>query len=255
MTQQESGPTLTCFRIEPVPSMPVIPAASRRQWMDNSPNGFANRCLPLLIANQNGWFIINTHHLHILWDGGPSKEGLRINCRSGPEGLPCPAISHFGSGVVTWQLNYLFKTSPGYNLWVKGPSNWPKLGITPLEGIVETDWAASTFTMNWKMTVIEHPVEFQPGEPIAMIVPVRRGELETFAPIFREISDEPELSRQYREWSKSRVKFNSDLEIRDSEAQQQKWQKDYFHGDGAEGIQPEHQIKLNVKEFTMKRPG
>ena len=60
--------------------------------------------------------------------------------------------SNFGYGIVTWYLPYLFRTSPGYNLWVRGPVNSPKDGIVPLEGLVETDWAEATFTVNWKIT-------------------------------------------------------------------------------------------------------
>jgi hypothetical protein len=36
------------------------------------------------------------------------------------------AISHFGSGILTWNVPYLFRTPPGYNLLVRGPANWPK---------------------------------------------------------------------------------------------------------------------------------
>jgi hypothetical protein len=255
MTQQTTGPKLTCFRINSVPGMPVVPAGAKRQWMDQTGASFANRCLPLLIANQCGWFIINTHHIHVRWDGGNEKNSLKIECHSGPEGLECPAVSHFGNGVLTFQLNYLFRTSPGYNLWVKGPSNWPKLGIAPLEGIVETDWAVSTFTMNWRMTAYDHPVEFLPGEPIAMLVPMKRGEVETFTPVFREITDEPGLSDEFHEWAKDRLKFNDELEVPGSEAAQRKWQKEYFRGDGSEGVQPPHQVKLDVKEFTVRHKG
>ena len=46
--------------------------------------------------------------------------------------------SHFGEAVLTFSLPYLFRTPRGVNLWVKGPSNWIKDGIQPLEGIVET---------------------------------------------------------------------------------------------------------------------
>src|SRR3546814_13729675 len=60
--------------------------------------------------------------------------------------------THFGSGIVTFSLGHLFRTSPGVNLWIKGPSNRPKDGASPLEGIIETDWSPYTFTMNWQLT-------------------------------------------------------------------------------------------------------
>ena len=37
----------------------IVPAAANREWMDVETNGWANRCLPLRIANQAGWFLLN----------------------------------------------------------------------------------------------------------------------------------------------------------------------------------------------------
>src|SRR5205807_231232 len=90
--------------------------------------------------------------------------------------------SHFGAGVVTFTIPYLFRTPKGVNLWVKGPTNYFKDGAAPLEGVVETDWAVSSFTMNWKLTRPGLPVRFARGEPICMIVPVPRGLAEELDP-------------------------------------------------------------------------
>ena len=56
-----------------------------------------------------------------------------------------------------------------------------------LEGLVETDWAVATFTMNWKLTVPRRLIRFEPDDPICMLVPQRRGELESFEPTVAEL--------------------------------------------------------------------
>jgi hypothetical protein len=38
-----------------VEAPPVRPADPRRNWMDETPESFAYRCLPLALANQHGW--------------------------------------------------------------------------------------------------------------------------------------------------------------------------------------------------------
>jgi hypothetical protein len=224
--------------------------------MDRTRERFAYRCLPLLIANQNGWFILNVHKIRCIWDGGTNESALRIACDAGPKDVPCPAASHFGHGVLTWNLNYLFRTSPGYNLWARGPANMFKPGIAPLEGIVETDWAVATFTMNWKMLAVNMEVEFLPGEPICMIVPVRRGDVERFTPKLRDLDTEADLKAKYEQWSASRSKFIQDLRTPQSQASEDKWQKDYFQGHvaGTNLKAPEHQVKLDVKEFQLPPP-
>jgi hypothetical protein len=146
--------------------------------MNATDEHFANRCLPMLIANQAGWFVLNPRALRVTWTGGNSRDSLRIESVGG--GLPPPAVSHFGHGILTWNLPYLFRTPPGYSLLVRGPANWPKDGIYPLEGIV-AGWSEATFTMNWKVTRPDHSITFEEDEPICMVVPFRVGELEACA--------------------------------------------------------------------------
>jgi hypothetical protein len=161
------------------------------------------------------------------------------------------AQSHFGSGVVTWHIPYLFRTPPGYNLLVRGPANWPLDGASPLEGIVEADWAVATFTMNWKLTRPSQPVVFPAGFPVAMVVPQRRHDLESFRPVTRPIERDPELEREYRRWAEDRRRFNEELRDPGSAAVQRRWQKDYFQGTPPAGPKiPEHQVKLNLRPFA-----
>jgi len=243
--------TLTAHRLH-ANTMPLVVGESARDWMDATPNRFAYRCLPMLIANQAGWYVLAAHTVAVTWDGGDGLDALKIECRSGQ--LPCPAISSFGSGIMTWTIPYLFRTPPGYNMLVRGPANWPKDGIAALEGIVETDWTESTFTMNWKLTRPNHPVTFQTGEPVAMLVPQPRGELELFRPEVRDIDAEPELRDSYESWAKSRRAFNEDLHKPGSEAQKRGWQKHYAQGKTIGEVRSrEHQSKLALRAFSDEK--
>lgn len=44
------------YRVHPA-GLPLTPAPIDRDWMDATPDRFAYRCLPLVIANQAGWVI------------------------------------------------------------------------------------------------------------------------------------------------------------------------------------------------------
>jgi hypothetical protein len=251
MTQPDApSPTLIAYKIHDYASMPIVPAAVARDWMDRTGERFAYRCLPLNIANQHGWFLLNTHKIRCVWNGRDAHDAVTIICKAGPKNAPCPAISHFGSGVVTFNLNYLFRTPPGWNLWCRGPSNHPKDGITALEGIIETDWSVATFTMNWKMTSVNVPVDFEIGEPICMICPIKRGEVESFSPQMRAIASDPALKDAYEKWAASRTNFNRDLAKGVPAALEQSWQRDYIQGQGPGVKAPQHQVKLEVKQFS-----
>jgi Family of unknown function (DUF6065) len=242
-----NGPELIAYRTHPGCDMKVVPAAASREWM-TATRGFAQRCLPLLMANQAGWFILNSHTVRITWNGLEDRSGIKVEHLSGV--CPYPVSSHFGFGIATWVVPYLFRTSPGFNILARGPANWPKDGIYPLEGIVETDWSVATFTMNWRMSRQDCPITFEAGEPICMLVPQRRSDLETFRPSLRELVEDPALARSHRLWAEDRRRFLSDLAKPGSEAAQEGWQKLYFRGETTEGARsPEHQTKLHLQEF------
>jgi len=230
----------------------LVPGQPTRAWMNATPQRFAYRCLPMVIANQWGWMIETQHRVEAIWDGSQPPAGLVVT--SDGDEKSNAASSHFGSGVLTFNIGFLFRTPPGFNIHVRGPANWPKDGACPLEGIVETDWVESTFTMNWKLTRPNHPVVFEAGEPIAMISPVRRGQLEQFSAEIQPLSQNHETFENYTAWSKSRDRFNADLKVTGSAAKQARWQKDYTRGRTVTGeAAPEHQTALELKDFTARR--
>ena len=250
---ETSGETLPliAYRLNNT-QMKLVAGPTNRQWMEETPNRFAYRCMPMLLSNQSGWMVECSHDISVIWDGRQALEGLSIHNMS--DGGPLPALSIFGSGILTFTLPFLFRTPEGYNLVAQGPTNWPKDGISPLSGVIETDWAESTFTMNWKVTRPNHAIAFTKGEPICMIVPQRRYEIESFDPVIRDISSNPELHQDYTQWANSRKQFNEDLKKKDSDAQKAGWQKHYAQGKTvSEKRSTSHQSKLTLREFVEEK--
>ncbi len=226
------------------------PAPVERQWMEETTGRFAYRCLPLAIANAHGWELLCPHETHAVWDGGLGLEAIRV---TGEPGQPAAAVSHFGHGVLTFHVPVIFRTEPGWDLMVSGPINAPKDAIAPLSGVVETDWAPFSFTMNWRFTRTAQRVSFAAGEAFCHIYPVQRGVLEEVAPAIRPLSSDPELERRHREWSKSRDAFNRDLSRPDTEATRAGWQKLYHRGQDAAGERLSaqgHRTRLRLRPFA-----
>lgn len=227
----------------------IVPAPLERAWMDASDQRFAYRCLPLNIANCYGWELRCPAPFKAIWDGEASKDAIKVEAA---DAAHPPAISHFGGGVLTFQLHCLIRTEPGFDLMVTGPINRPKDAIAPLSGVIETDWAPYTFTMNWIFTQPEIEVEFEKGEPICQFFPVRRGEIEAIEPEFRSISSDPDLEARFKVWRDGRRSFNADLKVDGSQARAERWQKQYYRGSGpdltAEGP-PDHRTRLRLKKF------
>ena len=53
-------------------------ARQRVQWMDDTTNSFANRCLPLLSANELGWVISCPETFTATWDGSAGENSIKI---------------------------------------------------------------------------------------------------------------------------------------------------------------------------------
>jgi Family of unknown function (DUF6065) len=214
--------------------------------------GWPNRCLPMLIANQSGWELRNPCGFTATWMG---QQGVDVmiapDRRDAGQLLPA---SHFGDGILTWHLPILFRTPPGYNLLVRGPANYPKDAVSPLERIVETDWASASFSMIWKFARKLMPVRFEVDEPICLIVPQRRNELEEFAPERRRIESDEDLQRKYELFLSSRdeelmAKATADV----AAGERVEWQGDYTRGrhrDGEAGA-ADHQTRRRLRSFEQ----
>ena len=226
----------------------IRPAPVERGWMDATGDSFAYRCLPLAVANAHGWEILCVRGFIARWKGGTDIGSVTV---FGDPGTGVPAVSHFGHGILTFHIPCLFRTEPGIDLLVQGPMNRPKDAIAPLSGIVETDWAPYTFTMNWQFTRPGVAVRFDKGEPFCHVWPLQRGALQAVEPEVHPLSQAPDLKQQYDAWNASRLAFNSELKQPGSKAHARKWQKLYHQGllpDGSETT-ADHRTRLRLKRF------
>jgi hypothetical protein len=241
---------LVCYPLADTPPT-IRPAPRDRDWMDKTNNGYAYRCLPLVLANQHCWEILSQGVHEAIWNGGESPADIDV---SSSASRPA-AISHFGHGVLTFHVNIILRTDEGVNLFISGPLNRPKDAIAPLTGIIESDWMPYSFTMNWKFTRPHHRVRFEDGEPICSFFPVGRGVIESVEPVMQSFDSDPATREAFQIWSRNRMQMNEQLERNLAVARDRGWQKTYFQGRWPNGQRFEqHQVKLDVKEFKITQP-
>ena len=231
----------------------IRPAEATRPWMDATAEKFAYRCLPLNIANSHGWEVLSPCDVEAYWNGQPGVEGVIVRNAPGTAGHK-KAVSLFGQGTITFHIQALFRTPPGWDLMITGSPNRPKEGMMPLSGVVETDWSPYTFTMNWKFTRRNHWVRFRQGEPICFIYPVPRGALEQMNPVVVALEDNPALHDEFKAWSRSRDQFQA--EVGRATKPSERWQKRYYRGVSMSDERPvaDHRSRLRVKPFAAGVP-
>jgi len=235
----------------------VRPARAKRQWMDDFPDRHAYRCLPLSIANAFGWEVLCPIPVEVRWNGGMTVEDIEvIGHKELPGGAPIDHFcrSNFSRGIITFHLDYVIETEPGWGTLATGPFNDPKPTATPLTGIVETDWLPYPFTMNWQLT---QPgiTRFEEGEPFCFFFPVPRRVLPNTAIQVHRLADDSELEARHNQFRDARNQFMERIRAGDQDAIKEAWQRHYFvgrHPDGTLGS--EHLNKLRLNEPVDVRP-
>ena len=79
MTDIKDPPFLDAYKIHQGPAPELLPAGSRREWMDNMRDRVAYRCLPMTMANATGWDILCPFTIDAEWNGGPLNEDLTLS--------------------------------------------------------------------------------------------------------------------------------------------------------------------------------
>ena len=235
----------------------VRPARAKRQWMDDFPDRHAYRCLPLSIANASGWEVLCPIPIEIRWNGGMAVEDIQvIGLRELPGGADVAHFcrSNFSRGIVTFHLDYLVETEPGWGVLATGPFNDPKATAAPLAGIIESDWLPYPFTMNWQLT---QPgiTRFEEREPFCFFLPIPKRTLPSTELQIHRLSDDPELEARHNQFRNARDEFMRRFHAGEPEAIKEAWQRHYFVGRHPDGVlAPEHLNKLRLKEPVDLRP-
>jgi Family of unknown function (DUF6065) len=254
---------LKCYLTDDDHPVDIRPARNRREWMNETPSSYAYRCLPLSIANAHGWEVRCPLTFEAEWNGSSGQDDIQVtfeddeNTYIGSKKITKLVESHFGSGVLTFNVGVVLGTPPGYDLWVSGPVNEFKDGIQALSAVVETYWMPFTFTMNWKFTRPHLRVRFEKGKPYCFFFPIEHGLLERVNPSLEQLSEFPDLERQYklafykREAPLTLKKLKGEgFKIREKE----RFEGWYIKGELPDGTEiPDHKRRVQVKPFEMRR--
>jgi hypothetical protein len=106
--------------------------------------------------------------------------------------------------------------------------------------------------MSWKITRPFKKIKFEADDPICLIIPVRRHEVESFRPEIRNLESNEDLHQQYQAWLDRRKQAASygthgELAV--------KGQGQYIRGEKIDGSSfSEHQTKLAVRPFAEVEP-
>ncbi len=221
----------------------------RNDLMDLTQQQYAYRCIPMTAANTMGWELLSPSACEFLWDGLTPHTGIKSFVE---QELPYRPHSHFGSGIITWDLPFIFRTAPGYGLVVTGPSNHTKKHILALDAFVRTDWLPFPFTMNWKITEANQAIRFEYLEPICRIFPYPLDLLDSTELELHNLTDAPDFYDDFKHWHQRRSQNYANQDKQQSTTQHSNqdsknlWNSQYAKGN------PENEDRQTL--FKCQRP-
>ena len=232
----------------------IVPGQQSRRWMDAFHGRHPYKCLPLSMANTTGWELLSPWDVTIEWTGGPLQSDITFRFDRPVPDQDHFIQSHFAGGVVTFHPGYLFRTPPGWSMWVQGAPNHIKDGVQALTGLVETDWLPFPFTMNWMFTRPGR-VRFEKGEPFCFITLMQDKPMAEFQPVVRSLARNEALRDQYEAWYRQRADFNARLVKQDPGAMREAWQRYYFKGELPDDTGPAPKQHVNKRRLKAPKLG
>ena len=138
-------------------------------------------CLPITFGNQHGFIVRLLHDVVVRWGGHKDPGSLKAHLLgTTPEYQDQIIHSHFGSGILTIQNRWTFRTPKGVNLMVTQPPNFPIEGIMHMSAVVETDQLRRDFTFNLKVTTPNRDFYIPKGTPIGCVLPYPRHFIDNY---------------------------------------------------------------------------
>lgn len=216
-------------------------------------NKHAFHCLPVVIGNQYGFIIKSMVTFRALWNGGDLATDTRIAFKDDECDHNAQVVSsHFGTGIITFQNRFHFRTPPGVNLLVMDPPNYFNFNISNLFAVVEADNLRRDFTFNLKITKPNIPVQINRGDVISAILPIPRFYVDNFELAMAEdIFPPDEISEEYQQG----VKFSEYRQGVDMEKPHQVG-KLYWKGVDADGnpfYKHQKTLPKKKKNLTSKK--
>ena len=216
------------YEVQPGTDMPISPAPAERTWMDESDRRFAYRCLPLVIANQAGWFLPNPSSFIAVWDGGLSKESVRIWFESPghTQGtVPSNAVARLADhqSLRQWDCHHrhsLPVPDASIRRTLGQGADQHLQGRRPGPGRDHRDRLAARH--------VHHELEADPppaspstsrkASRSVWSCPCLEASPRASSPVRLPIAADPELQAQHRDWAESRKQFIDDLQQEGTEA-------------------------------------
>lgn len=175
----------------------------KRDWMDETYNKHAYQCLPMTVANVNGWEFVLPHDVVVVWDekfatpriieGEFTESGWHL-------------VQNSITGMVSFALGYSIETEPGFHVSISGSPNFFLNGAFPLSAVIPSDWWPDEVNMNWAITKNNQEILFPAGMPYAFFTVFKPADMCGATFVTSNMWEDQDLIEERSEYNRSKFK-------------------------------------------------
>lgn len=172
-------------------SLPLIQASPKRDWMDATLKKHAYHCLPLTLANTNGWVMELAQDVVVYWEGGNAETQI-ISGSGIYTGTP---------GIVAFNIGW-FIEAPGCDVTYGPLPNYFFPDASCLSASVDGEWPEPVLAQ-WLLKPGKE-ITFKQSMPVCFISIQPKYLLEEMQYEIKEKWNDAEYLEQRKEYGKAK---------------------------------------------------
>lgn len=142
--------------------------ATKRGWMDDTPEKHAYQCFPLSVTNRLGWGISFPVDIKFIWDGVTDTTPDHVTILEGHEFVN----TYRGNATVSFTTGLKFTTDETTSMLAMPVPNLFIRGAQAYTTLISTSFFIHMLPLAWRLTEPDVEVHIPAGMPVATVMPV-----------------------------------------------------------------------------------
>jgi hypothetical protein len=164
-----------------------------RDWMDESHGKHAYMCFPMALTNRLGWGISFPGDIRFVWDGVDDVSPDHVTILEGHEWVH----TNRSNATISFQTGLIFKTDADVTTLTMPVPNQFIPGTQCFTTLISTSFYMPELPVAWKIMEANKEILIPAGTPIAAVLPISLGQLESGYEM--QITDEPPTEEYWTE--------------------------------------------------------
>lgn len=170
----------------------------KRDWMDNTFDRHAYRCLPVTLANTLGWTFSYPEDISFIWNGISDSSDAHVKVLTGEEYV----FTNRANATISFNSTLNFRTDENVSLLLMPVPNQFIDGVQGFTTIISTSVLDTSLPSAWKITKANEVITIPANTPIVSIIPISLTDIQNTEVNLRDENFSQEYYQKVAEYGK-----------------------------------------------------